>query len=182
MPTVRPTSGSPAGPVWRTGPFRSTGPAGGLRCAGSVAEAGVVWAGAACVVPPDTGDVVGLTVGGTVVVAAPEQLASSRVAAAVVVAAARRNSAMRMGWQRTGVPSAGRRAETRRREPFAHGARHRTDGQRAAHPLRRCFGRGHSRFFFDVQGLGPGDGARRLSIIPTIAHFTIASCVSGRRS
>ena len=56
-------------------------------------------------------------------------------------------------------------------------------GVRGSTPsLRRCFGRGHSRFFFDVQGLGPGGGARRLSIIPTIAHFTIASCVSGRRS
>ena len=52
----------------------------------------------------------------------------------------------------------------------------------AAGRLRRCFGRGHWRFFLDVQGLGPGGGARRLSIIPTIAHLIIASCVSGRRS
>ena len=47
--------------------------------------------------------------------------------------------------------------------------------------LRKCFG-SHSRAFFDDQGRGPGGGARRLSISPTIAHLTIASWVSGRRS
>ena len=50
-----------------------------------------------------------------------------------------------------------------------------------ARALRKCFG-SHSRAFLDDQGRGPGGGASRLSIRPTIAHLTIASWVSGSRS
>jgi hypothetical protein len=45
---------------------------------------------------------------------------------------------------------------------------------------QKVFWNGHFRV--DDHGFGPGGGARRLSMMATIAHLTIASWVAGRRS